>query len=191
MTTSISNFRIHTSINNILKSLVILLVFCFAANSSFAQYQLPQKYQIKKAPTYQLKKPIHIPQPSCPDLKAMPIQFQILSRPTPYTARVRVTATIKNIGGTDYISGSNQQSMQLYIGSTPVKNEGFANLAKGTTRTITYDMTYSTSNEFPPMIKLFISYDPDIAIDGNPKNDECTYSNNQSSRDSSEIGGML
>ncbi len=187
MTTSISKF----SINNILKVLAIVLVFCFATNSSFAQYQLPSKYQIKKAPTYKYNKPIYIPQPSCPDLKAMPIEFTVLSRPTAYTARVRVTATIKNIGGADYISGSNQQGIQLYIGSRIVRNVPFSNLAKGQTRTVTYDMTFSTSDEFPPTIKLYISYDPDIAIDGNPKNDECTYSNNQSSRDSREIGGLL
>lgn len=191
MTTLIRNLSNKLNINTILKSLVILLVFCFAANDSFAQYQLPTKYRIKKAPKYIYNKPIQITKPACPDLKAMPIQFTVLSRPTAYTARVKITAIVKNVGGADYISGSNQQGMQLYVGSHLVKNVPFTNLAKGQTKTITYYMTFSTSNEFPPMIKLYISYDPDIAMDGNPKNDECTYSNNQSSRDSREIGGLL
>lgn len=187
MTTSISKINI----NSILKTLALILVLCFAANDSYAQYQLPSKYQIKKTPRYTFKKPIQITKPACPDLKAMPIEFQVLSRPTAYTARVRVTATVKNIGGADYVSGSNQQGIQLYVGQTLVKNVPFSNLAKGQTRTITYDMTYHTSNEFPPVIKLYISYDPDIKLDGNPQNDECSYTNNQSSRSSTEIGGLL
>ncbi|MGB1241007.1 MAG: hypothetical protein ACPG49_00700 [Chitinophagales bacterium] len=191
MKISIKNSCKNLKINTIVKSLFILLVFCFAANESFAQYRLPmkhkisKKYQVKQTPKYNFNKP------ACPDLKAMPIQFTVLSRPTAYTAKVKITAIVKNIGGADYISGRNQQGMQLYVGSTLVKNMPFTNLAKGQTKTITYYMTFSIANEFPPMIKFYISYDPDIAMDGNTKNDECTYSNNQSSRDSREIGGLL
>ena len=71
MTTSISKINI----NSILKTIALILVFCFAANDSYAQYQLPSKYQIKKTPKYTFNKPIQIYKPSCPDLKAMPIEF--------------------------------------------------------------------------------------------------------------------
>lgn len=191
MINQISNFSINT--NNILKSFLILFVFCFAAsNNSFAQFRtlqkdrFPAKYT-KKSP---INKNFKTPVRTCPDLKAMPIQFTIVSR-TAHTARVRITAKVKNIGNQNYVSGSNQQSLQLYVGSTIVKNLPFQNLAKGASRTTTFYMNYHFSEEFPTTIKSYVSYDPDIAMDGNTQNDECNYSNNSSSRSTAEIGGIL
>ncbi|MGB1242515.1 MAG: CARDB domain-containing protein [Chitinophagales bacterium] len=189
MTNQISNF----SINSILKSFLILFVFCFAAsNDSFAQFKFSQKNRVpaKYSKKYQINKNFKTPVRTCPDLKAMPIQFTIVSR-TAHTARVRITAKVKNIGNQNYVSSSNQQSLQLYIGSTIVKNLPFQNLAKGTSRTTTFYMSYHFSEEFPTTIKSYVSYDPDIAVDGNTQNDECTYNNNSSSRSTTEIGGIL
>jgi len=185
--------QINTNIHNILKSFVILFVLCFVASSnSFAQFQIPQKnrtfakYTKKNKFNKRIKTPVSI----CLDLKAMPIQFTIVSR-TAYTARVRITATVKNIGIQDYVSGSNQQCLQRYVGRTIVANVPFQNLAQGASHTATHYMTYSFSEEFPTIIKPYVSYAPDIAVDGNTQNDECTYSNNISNRSSSEIGGFL
>ncbi len=193
MTKQINNFNSNLNINSIFKSFIILFVFCFAAsNNSFAQFQIPQKSRTatKYAKKYQFNKNIKIPTRTCPDLKAMPIQFTIVSR-TAQTARVRIIAMVKNVGNQNYVSGSNQQSLQLYIGSTIVKNLPFQNLAKGASRTTTFYMNYHFSEEFPTTIKSCVSYDPDIAMDGNTQNDECTYSNNSSSRSTTEIGGIL
>ncbi len=153
----------------------------------------------ERFPTQNTRSPQNIPKsinsikkipsikPTCPDLAVMPIQFHIVRKTSRFNAIVRITAVVKNIGGQDYISGSNQQSIYLYVGRELKRNIGFERLAVGATRTVTYDINFSLSNEFPPMIEALISQDPDIGMDGNKKNDECKTSNNSQQRSSHEI----
>lgn len=192
MTTSINQFGINFNAINILKSFLLVCIFCLMSADSFAQFKrtipnanhrIPSKYTKK----YKFNKKIPVIKPNCPDLAVMPIQFRIVRKTSEFNAIVRVTAVVKNIGGQDYISGRNQQRIHLYVGRDLKRNIGFERLAVGATRTVVYDINFSLSNEFPPMIEALISQDPDIGMDGNKKNDECKTSNNSQERSSHEM----
>lgn len=71
----------------------------------------------------------------------------------------------------------------------------FTSLASGATTTVHFQRAWDASSpaegEFPPTYKLVISYDPDIFIDGNPKNDDCTQRNNQLVRSGQAINELF
>lgn len=131
----------------------------------------------------------------CTDPAARSIDFRIVRRTSQFTGRVEITGTIKNIGKAAYETRPNQQSVHLYEGSTLVKQQAFGNLSPGQTVTIRYQRNWNSSSpaegEFPPTYKLLIVYDPDIFIDGNPKNEDCVSANNTKERSGSDINALF
>lgn len=129
------------------------------------------------------------------DPAAQRIDFEVLSRTTQFRGRVRVTATVKNVGHLDYVSRSGQQTALLYSDRTLVARRDFVNLAVGQAFTFSYDRNWDSSSpsegEFPPQYRLIVTYDPDIYLDSNPRNDDCSNANNDRTRSGADINGML
>lgn len=129
------------------------------------------------------------------DPAASRIDFEVLSRTTQFRGRVRVTATVKNVGHLDYVSRSGQQTALLYSDRTLVARRDFINLNRGQAFTFSYDRNWDSSSpsegEFPPQYRLIVTYDPDIYIDGNSGNDDCSNANNDRIRSGADINGLL
>lgn len=124
------------------------------------------------------------------DLKAESITFSVVRRIDDQRAIIRVTGTIKNVGTQKYISTERQQGVNLSeiqsstfpnpVGPTTVKKDQlFSTLAAGATFQISYDMEWYKGNEFPPIFRLNVTFDPDITMDGNTSNDDAVYANNK------------
>lgn len=129
------------------------------------------------------------------DPAAARIDFQIVERTTQFRGRVRVTATVKNVGHLAYVSRTGQQTALLYSDRTLVARRDFVNLAVGQAFTFSYDRNWDSSSpsegEFPPNYRLIVTYDPDIYLDANPQNDDCSNANNDRTRSGADINGML
>ncbi|HEX9625876.1 MAG TPA: hypothetical protein VGA00_02935 [Acidiferrobacterales bacterium] len=137
---------------------------------------------------------IRLPVGQCPDPAAQRIDFRIVSRTSQFAGSVEIVGVVKNVGAA-YESRPNQQMMHLYEDSRLVKYQAFHNLAPGQEVTIRYSRTWNSSSpaegEFPPTYKLVIVYDPDITLDGNPKNDDCAGSNNMRTRSGTGINALF
>ena len=98
-----------------------------------------------------------------------------------YKKRIRVSVTLKNIGGAKYTSNENQQGVLLtLVEGTIVRSLTdfkFVNLAVNEVKVFTFDMDWY-SPEFPPSIKAEITYDPDILNDSNTGNDDSNLKDN-------------
>lgn len=110
----------------------------------------------------------------------------------------RLTATVRNVGLAAYASGHNQQSVVITrkpIGGAPVSigSGNFPNLAAGAERTVTSSVqtNWSLGAEFPPNFDVRITYDPDIRLDGNPHNDECSSRNNVMKLNGTQVLNLL
>lgn len=129
------------------------------------------------------------------DPAAARIDFQVLSRTSQFRGRVRVTATVKNVGHLPFISRTGQQTALLYSDRTLIARRDFVNLAVGQAFTFTYDRNWDSSSpaegEFPPQYRLVVTYDPDIYIDGNSQNDDCSNANNNRVRSGVDINALL
>ena len=141
-------------------------------------------------------RPIRPPIYSCGiDPAASKIDFAIVQRTTQFRGRVRVTATVKNVGRGDFISSRGQQTALLYSDRTLVARRDFLNLAVGQSFTFSYDRLWDSSSpaegEFPPEYRLVVTYDPDIYIDGNSQNDDCSNANNNRVRSGTGINDLF
>jgi hypothetical protein len=67
-----------------------------------------------------------------------------------------------------------------------VAGSAFQNLTPGQTVTLVHHRNWNGSSpaegEFPSTYRLMVGYDPDIFINGNPKNDDCVNTNNRKER---------
>ena len=127
----------------------------------------------------------------CPDPAARDITFALVARTGKYKGRVRITGLIKNLGG-PYSSRPNQQKVQLTEDNRVVAQKDFPDLGSGEERTLVYEREWNAYSPpgtvlVSPVYKLQILYDPDIASDGNPRNDDCNGGNNFLQRDGSAI----
>ncbi|HEY8075254.1 MAG TPA: hypothetical protein VIF62_14115 [Labilithrix sp.] len=132
----------------------------------------------------------------CPDPAAASIDYALVSRATQFSGQVRITGTVRNVGGAAYVSGPNQQLALLYevpIGGRPVlvAQRAFQNLAPGEAVQVSFTRAWSAAIEFPPTYRLIVTYDPDIRLDGNPKNDDCNGGDNVRDRAGSEISALF
>ncbi|MGB1241006.1 MAG: hypothetical protein ACPG49_00695 [Chitinophagales bacterium] len=200
MTNRINNFNIFINLHSTLKTLIILLSFCFTAQSSFAQKESLDGVLLidtdgvgdfKKKPfgTGAKKPGLDSPTSDCADLKAMPIAYQFVGGTQTQRSRssrgrgrtspkTRITATVKNIGEANYVSTSNPQNMLLFIGEEIVKSVPIGDLSVGQTQTLTYQ--YNGTLPASTFIKFATSLGLGILINRGTPNDECTYRNNQS-----------
>ena len=101
-----------------------------------------------------------------------------------------VVGTVRNIGVTAWSSGRDQQSANLTLGSRTVARRDFPALAAGGSVSLRSRMSLHGSDEFPPSVELWITYDPDIFIDGNRGNDDCRLGNNTRRLSGSELLGL-
>jgi hypothetical protein len=134
---------------------------------------------------------------TCPDPATTRIKYELIKRYSQYQGRVRITGFVKNNGNQPYISGSNQQGVLLYelhpggVAPRIVKDQPFQNLAPGQEVKVVFERDWSISDEFPPNYAILLTYDPDITIDGNSKNDDCNLNNNRLERRGSDINALL
>lgn len=114
------------------------------------------------------------------------IEFKTIKRTT--GDLMRVTGVVKNIGGKNFVSGVNQQQIQIWENYSSsnrrmVKQLPFVRLNAADELRITFERpAFKNSEEFPPDYEVMIVYDPDIAIDANPANDDARLTNNKLSR---------
>ena len=127
----------------------------------------------------------------CPDPAILNRKIDLIigDRYDENTSSYTLKATIRNVGGSPYISNPKQQEIMLIEKefSKPdrvVLRQPFRNLSPGQDITVTYRSQITRYNEVYPypverVYELSIVYDPDIRIDGNPQNDDCRSSNNK------------
>ena len=134
-----------------------------------------------------------------PDPAVVRIEFTIHKdkfHPTRGTAHI--TAVVKNVGDVPYTTSPTQQNIQIFelvlgrAAAGPAKKVcTFGNLTVGQEVRCQYDRPWDSSSpaegEFPPDYKAMIVYDPDIRLDGNPKNDDISSKNNSLQKSGSAI----
>lgn len=109
------------------------------------------------------------------------LQVGILSRNPGhrFSGRIQAKAVLKNVGSADYVTRPNQQTVQIYHGRRLLTNAPFGNLRAGQVKIITAQLPWNAAGEFQQGLKALIAYDPDIRLDGNPRNDDCNMGDNQ------------
>lgn len=134
------------------------------------------------------------------DPAATAIQFAMTNQTSQFEGTVKITGVVKNLGGSLFDSNPGQQTVLLYeipLGGSPVvvAQQSFENLDPGRTLKLSYSRAWNASSpsegEFPPTYRIAIVYDPDIAIDGNPFNDDPNFANNQLDRSGSGINDLF
>jgi hypothetical protein len=123
------------------------------------------------------------------------IDFEVLNRTSPLTARVRITGVVANLGRLAYESGPDQQNILLYENRRHVQTVRFQNLGPGEEVRIQYERDWDVSSpaegEFPPTYHVFIDYDADIYLDSNPANDDEEMNNNRRQREGNAINDLV
>lgn len=98
--------------------------------------------------------------------------------------KLKITGTVKNIGGKAFESGANQQVIQLFEVRSPsnrimLKQLPFSRLTPGQEIKIEHSIpALKPGDEFPPDYQVLIVYDPDIYMDANKNNDDGNQTNN-------------
>jgi hypothetical protein len=127
-----------------------------------------------------------------PDPRAKTIEYSLVENLGSGAATIEIKGTVDNFGPEDFLSGPNQQSLQLYEGSSLVATTPFQNLASDAEITVEYTRSWSLNDEFKPdRYTLIVGYDPDIFIDGNPDNDDCNLTNNRILRGAEPIDSLI
>lgn len=156
----------------------------------------PVNPAIREATQPVLKAPItKTPVGPCPDLAAQAIDFRLVTRKTQFEGMVEIVGIVKNISTAAYESRPGQQSALLYEGTRLVKQQNFQNLMPGQELRLSYTRHWNSSSpaegEFAPTYKLWLSFDPDIRLDGNPKNDDCRATNDRRERSGADINALF
>ncbi len=131
------------------------------------------------------------------DLKAMSISYELVSKTTPTTGFIKVIGIVKNIGEVDFVSNPGQSVAQILMsipgvpGDVVKTSKEITLFAVGEEYILEYKMPWNVTNEFQPQFTLNIGYDPDIFIDGNPKNDEINLTNNILKLDGTLINSLF
>jgi len=129
------------------------------------------------------------------DPAAQSLDFVLVRRTARFRGVVRITGVVKNLGRANFLSGPRQQSVHLYQDNRIVATRAFQTLGAGATLAVAFERAWDASSpaegEFPPQYKLVLSYDPDIAIDGNINNDDCNSRNNLLTRSGSAINALF
>lgn len=117
------------------------------------------------------------------DLEAHEIVFSVV-KTAPFSGNATIKGVIQNVGD-DYRSDPGKQVIYLYEKELGVANgeivaqKEFTNLDAGETLELSYSRSWSAPIEFPPDYILWISYGPDITMDGNEANDDKISVNNK------------
>lgn len=170
-----------------LNSLAVVLATTLCNTTSVFAQSIPPKTLTQVSPQPVLRR--------CPDPAARQIDFQLIQRTNQFNGRVRITGVVRNVGRAAYESNPGQQIAYLYENERLVAQRSFQNLTPGQEVRVVYVRDWNISSpaegEFPPTYKLIIGYDPDIAIDGNPRNDDCNLNNNRRERSGEDIRALF
>jgi hypothetical protein len=123
----------------------------------------------------------------CRDPAAFSLKYKVVAKDPKWPTtqgRIRIEGVVKNVGNAVFESDPRQASAQLYetpaSGPASVKaKQDIPRLDPGATIMLHYETAWNTATEFPPKYVLQLTYDPDIYIDANPKNDDCNRNNNR------------
>ncbi|MFQ5411422.1 MAG: hypothetical protein ACE5EC_03970 [Phycisphaerae bacterium] len=107
------------------------------------------------------------------------IEFHLVEKYTSTTGRIQVLGVVENKGLAAYVSDAGKQKVQLFEGSTMVAEQGFQNLQPGEMIGVSYLRDWDTEGEFFLNYRAVIVYDPDNALDANPLNNDCEFSDNE------------
>jgi hypothetical protein len=169
-----------------------------ASGAVFAQLQAPTVQPPRPPGTGPLAPLLR----NCPDPAVVSIGLSSISSRMDGARRLysfRVVATIRNSGNQNYRSGANQQIATIYrrpLGggaAVAIGSGNFASLNAGgqTTVTSAAQSGWSKSDEFPPGFEARIVYDPDIYLDGNSANDDCSSANNVRTITGAQVNASL
>lgn len=116
------------------------------------------------------------------DLKAE-ITYEMVSQTSATNGTVKIIGHVKNVGNSAYISSADDQIANLVLkspGASDVLFEDldFSTVPKDGELTFSKNISWDTSNEFPPNFQLNIVYNPDILIDSSNDNDDLNDANN-------------
>lgn len=175
---------------NFIFTFALMLTFTFGAQAQYTfnpRVKVQPQVKINKYPQFNP----NLLQRNCPDLAAFDIKFQQLSG-NQHRGTVRITGVVKNVGKQHFVSGARQAYAYLYevslTGRATLKaRREIRNLSAGSTINIGFSRNWYAGNEFPPNYRLVISYDPDIKLDSNSRNDDCYTANNQKTRPGTDI----
>ena len=129
----------------------------------------------------------------CRDPQASGLTVSGISRNADGTWQFSLRGTVTNGGDAAFESRPNQQSAGLYEGSERRAVAHFTNLRPGqrVNTAFTRITRWYTGQEFHSGFQLRVDYDPDIFIDGNPRNDDCQLRNNRRVLSAGEIDAIL
>ncbi len=182
-----------------------LITFCclLVANAAYAAPDKMQptittpNVQQRAIPPGAIKAPI-VPVAMCPDPAIVDFLIRANGRNTDGTYIFDIAAAVKNVGNAKYDSRGNQQMVSFYRGTGPsVFTSSSIDLAQIEPGQQKYSGYYRISNwnptpgEFGENISAILSYDPDILIDGNTKNDDCNNRNNRKALSVAEVNRLL
>jgi hypothetical protein len=153
---------------------------------------LKKMKKIEAGPMLQVIKP-------CPGPDPAVIRLNIAKSASAGKGILNITATVKNIGSQDFVSGAGQQSVLIQSYNKAVsgpsayerlKKRGFTRLNKGSSLTVParhelnlfiewgHRTAHSGECQCERDIIASISLDPDIYMDANTQNDDCNQGNN-------------
>jgi len=123
----------------------------------------------------------------CRDPAAISLKFRVVSRDPKWPTtqgRIRIEGVVKNVGNAAFESDPRQAVAELSevpaAGRGTVKaHQNIPRLDPGAQIILHYETAWDTAREFPPKYVLQITYDPDIYLDANKKNDDCNRNNNR------------
>lgn len=180
------------------QALAVLSPNAMMSNKAVFRMKCDQELAVLTPVRGEIRRPV--PVKECPDPAAIELRFSIVSRSSQFRARVRITGVVKNIGNKNFQSGPNQASAYLYeipMGGTPIlrAQQAIVNLATGASIELNYERDWDASSpnegEFPPNYRLTIGLDPDIYMDGNTNNDDCSQENNNKERNGMEMNTLV
>jgi hypothetical protein len=151
----------------------------------------PKLIAITKPATSGIKTPLgtQCPDPAIVDFSVIPV-----SHNADGTYNFGIALIVKNVGTAKYVSRAGQQLVSLSQEGRNLINQDFGNLDPGATSTTFYKRIIhwnATPGEFGVNLEALISYDPDIFIDGNLQNDECSNRNNRKTITVADINRKL
>lgn len=162
--------------------LFVLSLAALLASGGMANAQVPKA----EVPGPRVKPTIPPVVKECRDPAAESLTFVILSHDAAHRTRgrIRLTGVVRNLGNAAFESNPNQAVARLStvptVGAPQVlRFQNIARLNPGASIQLSVDTAWDTAQEFAPKFVLSLDYDPDIGMDGNPKNDDCNMLNNR------------
>ena len=116
---------------------------------------------------------------SCTDLKITKILVDDINRRPDKSYDFTLYGYLVNASGSDWVSSEGQQSVYIYKNKELARDAPFQNMYNNTSTGFHLEVqNWKLNNPNPPNYSYRITYDPDIHVDGNDKNNDCSSKNN-------------